>query len=158
MSADVPDAIARLAKGSGAQGFLLDHHLEAGRRLAALFWKAQLNQRVTMSYDPTRIGTKGGHAPQGDMALSVAEARAQLNRLALALPQDCWSVLSDVCGYQLGLQDIEGRRQWPRRGAKLVLRIALDQLALHWGLSNNSIGEGSGTRAWLPERPAMFLD
>jgi hypothetical protein len=158
MSELVPDPIARLAKSSGAQPFLSDHHLEAARRLAALFWKARLNQRVTMSYDPTRIGNKAGGAPQGDMALSVAEARAQLNRLASALPQDCWSVLSDVCGYQLGLQDIETQRQWPRRGAKLVLRIALEQLAHHWGICGRAVGTGQGVTAWLPERPAMFVD
>lgn len=158
MSGELPDPIARLAKGGGSQPFLLDHHLEAGRRLAALFWRARLNQRVTMSYDPTRVGNKGGSAPQGDMALSVAEARAQLNRLALSLPQDCWSVLSDVCGYQLGLQDIETQRQWPRRGAKLVLRIALEQLAQRWGLSVDAVGAGQGVSSWLPERPAMFAE
>lgn len=158
MSGELPDPILRLAKGQQAQPFLLDHHLEAARRLAALFWKARLNQRVTMSYDPTRIGNKAGGAPQGDMALSVAEARGQLNRLALALPQDCWAVLSDVCGYQLGLQDIETQRQWPRRGAKLVLRIALEQLAERWGITARAIGAGQGVTAWLPERPAMFAD
>lgn len=158
MSGEIPDPIARLGKSNGGQAFLLDHHLEAARRLAALFWKAQLTQRVTMSYDPTRVGTKGGLAPHADMVVSVAEARAQLNRLALALPQDCWSVLSDVCGYQLGLQDIEAHRQWPRRGAKLVLRIALEQLAQRWGIGPSALGQGQGVQTWLPERPAMFAD
>ncbi|MBJ7577758.1 hypothetical protein JHC09_07635 [Devosia sp. MC532] len=158
MSGALPDPILRLAKDSGAQVFLLDHHLEAARRLTALFWRARLNQRVTMSYDPTRIGNKAGGAPQGDMALSAAEARAQLNRLAQTLPKDCWAVLSDVCFYQLGLQDIETQRQWPRRGAKLVLRIALEHLAQRWGINARAVGEGQGVTGWLPDRPAMFAD
>ncbi len=50
-TAGLPDAVARLAQ-AGPDTFLLDHHLEATRHLSRLFERAQLRQRVTMSYDP----------------------------------------------------------------------------------------------------------
>ena len=156
----LPDAVQRLLGAGGAgRGFLEAQHGEAARRLARLVERAQLRQRVTMAYDPARIGGRGGSARPGDLADSAAEARQQLNRLAGALPGDCWTVLIDCCGLDKGLQQIEQEHGWPRRSAKLVLRIGLDQLAQHWGMGAVAAGRQQGRlTAWLPERPAMFPD
>jgi len=149
----LPDAVARL----GRDGGLVPHHLEAARRLARLFERARLAQRVTMSYDPARIGGAKGRPVQGELADSAAEARHRLGALAEALPAECWGVLADVCGFDKGLQQIEAERGWPRRSAKLVLRIALDQLAAGMGLMPQAHGREHGRqRHWLPERPPMF--
>lgn len=148
-----PEAVLRLANG-----YLQDHHVEAARILARLFDRARMMQRVTMSYDPTRVGGSKGRPQQADLADSAAEARKRLTQLA-AMPGDCWGVLTDVCGFDKGLQLIETERNWPRRSAKLVLRIGLDQLAGKLGLAPVAEGADSGrTRGWLPERPPMFLD
>jgi hypothetical protein len=58
-----------------------------------------------------------------------------------------------------GLQQVEHERGWPRRSAKLVLRIGLEQLAQHYGLSPVAIGEPNRKpRQWLGEgaRPDRF--
>lgn len=150
--------LTRLATArAGEESFLAPHQVEAGARLARLFERARLSQRVTMSYDPTRIGGGGGRPVQGDLADSAAEARQQLGRLAGRMPPDCWGVLIDVCGFEKGLQQIEMERLWPRRSAKLVLRVGLDQLARIFGLDERAEGrERAATQSWLPERPAMF--
>lgn len=145
--------IARLGTaGAGSAPFLAPQHVLAANRLEALIRSAGLVQRVTMSYDPTRIGRQKGTGGEG-ISESRLDARRRLNQLAMALPPDCWSVLFDVCGLDKGLQTIETERGWPRRSAKLVLRIALSQLAAAWGLEGAAQGAENGrSRGWLAER------
>jgi hypothetical protein len=147
--------VARLAcKRAGEPAFLDTHHLAAADRLERLIRRAQILGRVTMSYDPTRIGG-GDRSGNGvaDGSDSAADARQQLNKHAAELPPDCWGVLVDVCGLGKGLQLIEIERGWPRRSAKLVLRIGLDQLALRFGLAPHVAGgAGRATRGWRERR------
>ncbi|WIY53644.1 DUF6456 domain-containing protein [Devosia sp. YIM 151766] len=152
-----PEAVLRLASNGGGEPFLAPHHLEAARRLARLFNRARMMQRVTMSYDAARIGGRSERPRQGELADSAIEARRLLNALARRMPRDCWDMLTDICGFDKGLQQIELDRGWPRRSAKLVLRIGLEQLAVIMGLTELAAGRGNGSmRAWLPERPPMF--
>jgi hypothetical protein len=154
---DAPDAVARLTRGEAP--FLDAHHVEAARRLARLFERSRLSQRVTMSYDPTRLGGRAGGSGREEISLSAADARKRLNDLAALFPSECWSVLFDVCGLDRGMQEIEVERDWPRRSGKLVLRIALSQLAAHYGLLPSATGPATGRgRTWLPDKPAMFSD
>ena len=153
------DVLVRLASGRSANdgAFLAPHHLAAAERFDRLVRQAQVTQRVTMSYDPARIGGQSGRPMQGELADSAADARQKLGLLARQVPADCWGVLIDVCGFEKGLQQIETERRWPRRGAKLVLRIGLEQLAAIMGLDAGATGNERGVaRHWLPERPAMF--
>lgn len=159
VAVELPEPVARLATGRDREGpFLLAHHLEAARRFFRLTHLARLAPRVTLSYDPTRTGSKG-QAGVAEMTDTTAAARARLQRWAAVLPHECWGVLVDVCAFETGLQDIELARGWPRRSAKLVLRIGLDQLAREMGLSGWARGPETGRqRHWLPERPPMFAD
>jgi hypothetical protein len=154
-----PEVVVRLAVARGNEApFLAAHHVEAARRLARLFERARMRQRVTMSYDPTRLGGRaGGGSVQADLSVSAEDARRSLANLAEVLPVECWNVLFDVCGFDKGMQDVEIERDWPRRSGKLVLRIALSQLAGHFGLSATAEGQENGRhRHWRPERVAMF--
>lgn len=155
-------ALTRLAARGGPRdaAFLAPHHLAAANRLERLIQRAQLVPRVTMSYDPARVGGRRG---AGNDMLSVTEAaaaaRQKLNTLAANLPADCWGVLFDVCGLGKGLQLVETERRWPRRSAKLVLRIGLDQLAAQFGLSPHAAGTAGGaTRNWLEARLPLIAD
>lgn len=159
MAECVPDAVVRLATSRrDAPSFLLPHHVEAAHRLTLTFEKALLRQRVTMSYDPTRVGGRASGSPvQGQLSVSAEDARRQLNDLAAAMPSECWAVLVDICGLDRGLQDVETEHDWPRRGGKLVLRIALSALATRYGLDAEARGrEVARQRQWLPERVPMF--
>jgi len=139
--------LMRLATGGGA-AFLAPHQVEAGERIRRLTERARLQPRLTMSYSPAHMAGGGaGRAPEiGDLA---ADARARLNACLAALPPDCAGVVFDVCGLLKGLQQVEQERGWPRRSAKLVLRIGLEEAAAHFGLSPLAIGAGHGARAWL---------
>jgi hypothetical protein len=154
---ELPEAVSRLSASAGHEGFLHPHHLEAARLVVSTFERAMLRQRVTMSYDLARIGGNASRHGQADLSETVEDARQKLARLAQRIPPDCWGVLTDVCVYDKGLQQIEVERHWPRRSAKLVLRIGLEQLARLMGLDATATGrQSSRTQSWLPARPAMY--
>lgn len=149
------DVLARLGgRDSGEGKYFQPHHLAAAERFERLVRHAQVTQRVTMSYSPANVGGGRGAGNQVETASdSAADARMRLSRLAASLPSDCWGVLFDVCALGKGLQVVETERRWPRRSAKLVLRIGLEQLAAQFGLSSQAKGADSAkSRGWLPER------
>jgi hypothetical protein len=97
-----------------------------------------------MSYSPAHTATGGRAGGVADISDMAADARRELARLHRQLPRDCADVVLDVCGLEKGLQQIETERGWPRRSAKLVLRIGLDCLAELYGLQEAAIGRESG--------------
>lgn len=159
-SARDDDVLARLASSRDAgPAFLAPHHLAAAERFERLVRRAQLAPRVTMSYDPANVG--GRNRPGNGVETAsdgAADARLRLSQLASTLPADCWGVLFDVCGLAKGLQLVETERRWPRRSAKLVLRIGLEHLAMQFGLSAQATGRGGGTRHWLEERLPLIAE
>jgi hypothetical protein len=133
--------------------------VEAGERVRKLAERAQLQPRVTMSYSAAH--TAGGKAAARPAEISdlAADSRRQLDDIARLLPRDCAGVVLDVCGLLKGLQTVESERGWPRRSAKLVLRIGLEQLAQHYGLAAVAVGrESRRARVWLGPgaRPDRF--
>jgi hypothetical protein len=155
----VESPLARLAAPTGNDPpFLERHHVEAGERVRRLAERARLAPRLTMTYSASRTA---GHAAQnaGDISDLAADARRALADIHRVLPRDCAGVVFDVCGMLKGLQEVERDRGWPRRSAKLVLRIGLDRLAEHYGLAPVAVGGPTRrTRNWRDEgaRPDRF--
>jgi hypothetical protein len=141
--------LTRLAAGrKGEPPFLAPHQVEAGERVRKLVERGRLRPSTTMSYAP-RIG--GGRAGQGaDLSDLALDARRMLDDISRILPRDCAGIVLDVCGLLKGLQEVEQERGWPRRSAKLVLRIGLEQLAQHFGMATEARGPERGRqRVWL---------
>jgi hypothetical protein len=151
--------LVRLASRSGTDAaFLERHHLEAGERVRKLVERAQLQPRLTMAYSASRTAGNRQQAASdiSDLAADARRAVAEIHRL---LPRDCAGVVMDVCGLLKGLQTVERERGWPRRSAKLVLRIGLEQLAQHYGLGQFAVGRDLGRQvSWREEgaRPERF--
>ncbi|MCF6302224.1 MAG: DUF6456 domain-containing protein, partial [Devosiaceae bacterium] len=125
-------------KGTGP--FLQKHHVAAANKIHVLFQGAQMLQRTTMSYDPTRSGAavvKNGFGQE--MGERAIDARRKLKACLQNMPDDCAGVILDVCGFQKGLQLVEIERKWPRRSAKLILRVGLEKAARHFGLSVSAV-------------------
>ena len=108
--------------------------------------RARLQPRVTMSYDAAHTAGGKGAGTAAEISDMAADARRTLSDIARVLPADCAGVVLDVCGLLKGLQTVETERGWPRRSAKLVLRIGLEQLAQHFGLSAAAIGKPTARR------------
>jgi hypothetical protein len=152
--------LARLAaRGPNeAEPFLAPHQVEAGERVRRLAERALLRPRVTMSYSAAHTAGGSGGGRAADLTDLAMEARRALDEVHRLLPRDCAGVVLDVCAGLKGLQEIEIERGWPRRSAKLVLRIGLDRLAEHYGLSAEARGETNRRKhRWMDgERPEMF--
>jgi len=133
--------LSRLAFASrGNAPYLMPHQLEAGRRFSSLYEKANLRARVSMSYGAFGGGGNKAGFIKSDISDMAIDARNEINRILQEIPKDCSSVIIDVLGEEKGLQMIESERGWPRRSAKLVLRIGLEQLAIIFGLCEKAIG------------------
>lgn len=126
----------RLCKSDGSKGGLLSQdHILTANRLERLIERAMLTPQITRDYQQlsqTMGQSKGGG--QADISDMAADARKELAQLFDQLPPDCINVLVDICGFGKGLQEIEASRNWPRRSAKLVAKIGLDQLGAIWGI------------------------
>lgn len=137
--------------GGNLRGFLSPHQIQAAERFSLLFERCHLQAHVTMHYGP-RIGGPRRGSGSIDIADTAADARRKLERILAQMPPECAGVVLDICGYEKGLQDVERERGWPRRSAKLVLRIGLDVVARLLGLSEYAQGpEGQYVRTWLAE-------
>lgn len=134
-----PTAVARLKRQRGATGgpLLSGVAAEAAERIANDFIKGQMQPRVTANWDKAILGQRPeGMAPGLGIDLRDAVAAAQ-ERVRCALDHvgsDHAGVLIDVCCLDKGLEDVEAARGWPRGTARVVLGIALNMLAAHYGL------------------------
>ena len=94
-----------------------------------------MTQRVTFDWSSAATPRSGarGHDPAtaSDMAMAARQqVRAALDRVGPGLAD----LLMEVCCYQSGLEAAEKTFGWPQRSGKVVLQIALDRLADHYGL------------------------
>ncbi|MGR7995454.1 MULTISPECIES: DUF6456 domain-containing protein [unclassified Xanthobacter] len=136
-----------LARRNGKDGRPLvdEAQLAAGERLRADFTRAQLTPRVTSNWSAL---ITSGRSPEAftDMVLA---ARQRLRHALAAVGPELSGVLLDVCCFLKGLEAVEGERRWPPRTAKVVLGLALQRLAAHYGLATTARGRARGTiRAW----------
>lgn len=148
--------LSRLVVGDRA--FLQPHHLEAAERVRRLVDRAQLQTRTTMNYSGIAAGDRAQRNSAETVTDLAVDARRSLDAIHRALPAECAGVVMDVCGWLKGLQQVESERNWPRRSAKLVLRIGLEEVAQHLGLGPHAMGRDRvPQRSWISEgaRPSI---
>lgn len=136
-------------KGRDGVPFISAVQLQAGERLRATFTRAQLTPRVTANWDTSLSRGRGGGGG-GNVADVVIAARQQVGQAMDAVGPGLAGLLLDVCCFLKGLEDVERERRWPPRSAKVVLQLALDNLARHYGLANQTRGRGHAPiNAWM---------
>ena len=110
---------------------------EAAERLHADFHRAGMSPRLTVDWeaiprtrDESR-GAPGGAREQRDGTVAAGDRV----RIALAsVPNDLVGLVVDVCLFDLSLQAAEERVGAPQRSSHFLLRVALNELARHYGL------------------------
>ena len=130
------------------RGLIGEVEFEAGERLRRDFTMAQLTPR--MGVDLTAPLASGRRAPKAEAHLTdtILAAKQRFTRALRAAGPGLSDVLFDVCCHLHGLEHCEQARDWPRASARIVLRIALERLAAHYG---TIVHARRRTRAWRME-------
>ena len=148
-AAETPLGWLRNRKGPDGKALISAAEFEAGERLRADFTKAGLTAKVTADWS-----LAPGTAPKGRGGANTLEitdmALAARQRFAKALDSvgpGLSDVLVEVCCQLHGLEEAEKGLGWPKRAAKVVLKIALGRLADHYGLVPRE-GRKGRLRSW----------
>ncbi len=113
-----------------ARGHVSERQLEAGERLRTDWERAQLGQRVTMSWDSAPVArSRGGSAEQVDLSSSQLDAKKRFETAVAAAGPGLSDILWRVVCAGEGMRDAETALGWPARAGKLVLGLALDRVA-----------------------------
>ena len=117
----------------------------AGERLRRDFTLAQMTPRMGVNWEaPVVSGGRGAGADhQSDIAVA---ARQRLNRALVALGPGLSDLAFDICCHLKTLEEAERGRGWAQRAARVVLKIALDRLAAHYGMGVTR--SSAPVRAW----------
>lgn len=108
---------------------------EAGERLRGDYETAQLGPRVTMRWDAAPSGSGRRGAPEVlDPTLAGIAAKRRFDAAVSAAGPGLADVLWRVVCAGEALPVAEKGLGWPARSGKLVLGLALDRLADHYGL------------------------
>lgn len=131
----------------------------AGERLRADFTRAAMTPRIGANLaSPVAHSRRGGGESTANFSDLMVAAKERLNLALNAVGPEFSGLLLDVCCFLKGLETVERERGWPRRTSKVVLGLALDRLARHYGIAVKITGRSRApVRAWqAPDaRPSM---
>lgn len=154
---DSESPLAWLARRKGRDGRAMidQNQFIAGEKLRADFTRGHLSPRVTSSWSGLG-GVRGAGGGAGEMTDLVVASRQRVRLALAACGPEFSGVLMDVCCFLRGLEDVERERGWPSRSAKVVLQLALDRLARHYGLHVAARSASAArVRVWLADDAAF---
>ncbi len=143
--AESPLAWLHRRRTTGGMPMVDDAEFNAGERLRLDFTRGGMMPSVTSNWRDMAAsgGGRGGRAEMTDAALA---ARDRVNAALKAVDPSLAGVAIDVCCFLKGLETVESERSWPQRSAKVVLKMALQALARHYGIASEVVGHGGGKR------------
>jgi len=150
---DSESPLAWLARRKGRDGraMISQSQFIAGEKLRADFTRGHLTPRVTSNWSaPTGGRPSGSGGGAGEMTDLIVASRQRVRLALQACEPEFSGLLMDVCCFLRGLEDVERERGWPPRSAKVVLQLALDRLARHYGFASETQAESAAhIRTWL---------
>jgi hypothetical protein len=154
--------LAWLARRRGRDGRVMiePHQLQAGERLRAEFTRAHLMPRTTSNWsNPAPSDRRSGGYQNSFLADTVIAARQRVRHALDAVGPEFSGLLVDVCCFLKRLDVAERERGWPTRSAKIVLQLALERLARHYGYAARANGRArSNVRTWLADDAKFSVD
>jgi hypothetical protein len=146
-------------RGRGSRSYVEPHQLQAGERLRADFTFANLMPRTTSNWSSPIAKTRAGGGGIAHVTDAMVAARQRVHHALDAVGPEFAGLLLDVCCFLKRLEDVERDRIWPARSAKVVLQLALDRLARHYGYAAQTRGQAhSPIRTWLAEGANFNVD
>jgi hypothetical protein len=107
---------------------------DAGEQLRGDYMRAQLSARTTMKWDATPVARRGGAPLAHDPSTAQIAAKRRFEAACAAVGPGLSDVLWRVVCEGAGLETAEAAMGWPARSGKVVLGLALDRLADHYGM------------------------
>ena len=150
--------LAWLARRRGRDGrpYVEPHQLQAGERLRADFTRASLMPRTTSNWASPISSDRSGSNRARDFTETMVAARRCVHQALDNVGPEFAGLLLDVCCFLKGLEDVERERTWPARSAKVVLQLALERLARHYGYAAQTSGHArTPMRTWLADDSSM---
>jgi hypothetical protein len=134
------------------RGMIGATQFEAGERLRRDFTLARLTPRLAVDLDaPVVLSSSRSPAEFSDMVLA---AKQRFTLAMKAVGPGLSDILFGVCCHLMRLEGMEQELGWPQRSAKVVLQIALDRLAEHYGLIITAPAR-TCMRSWTSMMPEM---
>lgn len=122
-------------KGKDGRALISQAQFEAGERLRSDWELSQKGPRVTMNWDvAARVEKPCGPGDAYDPTPAELKAKIRYEKALDALGSGLADIVQRICCRYEGLEDAEKAMNWPQRSAKVVLSIALSQLARHYGI------------------------
>jgi len=118
-----------------ARGHVSRRQYDAGERLRSDWERAQLAPRVTMAWNAAPVASgRSASAPQPDLAGAQIDARRRFDAAVSAAGPGLADILWRIVCAGEGMREAETALGWPARAGKLVLTLALDRVALFYGV------------------------
>jgi hypothetical protein len=151
-----------LARRRGRDGRALvePHQFQAGERLRRDFTYAHLMPNTTSNWsNPLASLRRTGAAVPGAATDTMVAARQRVHQALDAVEPEFSGLLLDVCCFLKRLEDVERERAWPVRSGKIVLQLALERLARHYGFAAQARGPARARiRTWLADGACFSVD
>lgn len=133
--AESPLSVLGRKRDKDGVAYLPAELIEAGERLREDFELAQMGPRVAQNWDRFLIaGGRGQMLAGAGQAEGPQDARARVAKAMEALGPGLSDIVFRICCFLEGLETAEKRLGWSARSGKVVLKIALERLAQHYGL------------------------
>jgi hypothetical protein len=151
--AESPLGWLKSRKGRNGQPLLTEQQYEAGERLRADYWFAEMSPRVTANWSalaPSMRSRRGATSSAADLRDEAIAAKERVMHALDAVGPEVGGILVDICCELKGLEEAEKANGWPQRAGKVVLQIALTRLARHYGLigDDHPARRGRHLRHW----------
>lgn len=127
-----------------ARGVITERQFEAGEKLRRDYTLAQLEPRLCVDLSAPVVLGRGPSSPV--LPDTVLAAKQRFSKALAAVGPGLSDLLFDICCALKRLEGVEASNGWPRRSGKVVLALALDRLAAHYGIGEAS--RHSRLRSW----------
>lgn len=115
-----------------ARGAIDGRQFEAGEKLRRDYTLARLEPRLCRDLSAPLVDGRGPTNPV--LPDTVLAAKQRFAKALSAVGPGLSDLLFELCCALKGLEAVETQNGWPRRSGKVVLALALDRLAAHYGI------------------------
>ena len=132
-AAESPVQVLARRRDRDGKPFLTPDLVSAAEQLQMDFELAQMGPRVTQNWERFLTGgDRGGSAPDNSSGGGASDARGRVSAALRDLGPGLGDMVLRCCCFLEGLEAAEQRMGWSARSGKIVLRIALQRLRLHY--------------------------